>query len=224
MNSERDLEIGKKHSETILLIFSLAIFLLNDFIFFFQFYSWVYYVADYFLKSLIVIGIFLTLKADPSNPPYLKVSKGRIFPALIWTVALILFGLIIDQWLWRILESFLPTRPGRYFPWIHNPIFNFIDLTIGIILVAFTEEYIFRYLLIKKLKAKLPFVTSVIAAAVIFGLAHWSYGYTAILIPLLWGLVSVISVQKTKSLIPAMIAHYAVDVVAFSGVLNGFFH
>lgn len=224
MNNKQNIKTVKNSSETLLLIFSLAIFVLNDLIFFFHFYSWFYYVADYLLKGLIVIGIILVINKNPSNKQYLKISRKKILPTIGWTISLIILGLLIDQWLWRILDPILPSfSVNHFFPNIQSPILNIFDLTFGLILVAITEEYIFRYLIIEKLNNILPNVISIVIAAIIFGLAHWSFGTTAIIIPILWGLISAVSVQKMKSLIPVIIAHYIVDIVAFSGVLNGFF-
>jgi len=53
-----------------------------------------------------------------------------------------------------------------------------------------------------------------------FGLIHWSLGLSAIVHTAIIGNVFMVCVWKTGSVLPTIIAHFWVNYVAFSGVLN----
>ncbi|MSO53947.1 MAG: CPBP family intramembrane metalloprotease [Rhodospirillales bacterium] len=55
-----------------------------------------------------------------------------------------------------------------------------------------------------------------IASSFAFGLIHWSHGVASIADAFIAGLLLMIVVRRTRSLLPAIGAHYAIDLVLFA--------
>lgn len=216
--------IIEKNRENLLLWVALAVFYLNDFLYLFYSSPTVFYLSDYLLKGMLFIGIIAIFRRNNENIRYLQVPKKSIPAIILWTVALLVIGIFIDQIAWRYLSKLLPQFNWQlHFHSISNPFYKIFDLTIGIFLVAFTEEYIFRYLIVKKLRQNFSVVVASILSLVIFGFAHWSFGLTAIVSTMLWAVLPLISVLRLNSLVPAIIAHYLTNVISFSGVIEKIF-
>ena len=210
-----------KSQKNLLLLVSLLIFYLNDLLFIFNPSKLVFYLSDYFFKGLIFAGIIIVIKSNKEEFVLLKVSKRGISLTIYWTIFLVVAGVIIDQLVWRILYDVLPKIDWQLgFPTLSNPFFIIFDLTIGIFIVAFTEEYIFRYLLVDKLRNKLSLVCAAFISLVMFSLAHWSFGLTALFSTFLWAFLPLVSVLRLRSLLPAMISHYLTDLISFSGIVD----
>lgn len=210
--------VKEEKSEKLLLLIALSVFYLNDILFLFKPSAIVFYLSDYLMKGIIFIGIIFVIKRDKEAFRYLAIPKTKILSSILWTAALIVSGIIIDQIVWRSLYNVLPKLNWQLsFPVLPNPVHKIFDLTIGIFLVAFTEEYIFRYLLPMKLTQRFSMFIAAASSLVLFGLAHWSFGLTALISTTMWAVLPLVSVLRLKTLVPAMIAHYVTDVIAFSG-------
>ena len=87
-------------------------------------------------------------------------------------------------------------------------------------LVAFTEEIVFRscYLFVLKDKIKSK-VLIIIISCIVFGMIHWSLGLHAIITNAIWGIMPMISLMTTNSIWPAIVAHYLTNFIAFSGII-----
>jgi len=107
-----------------------------------------------------------------------------------------------------------------FYPSYDNNFIKIFDLTIGIMLIAFTEEIIFRsyylFVLRERIKSK---ILIILVSCIVFGLSHWSLGLHSIITTAIWGIMSMISLIITKSIWPAIIAHYLTDFVAFSEII-----
>ena len=209
-----------KVNETLIIVYAFLIFYLNDILFLIDSSPAVFYTSDYLLKGILFILILLSFKTNNDGRGYLRFSGLKAGQTVFWTVLLVTSGILIDQLLWRSLETVIPGSPWqlKFYP-TQNTVLKIFDLSVGIFLVAFTEEYIFRYLVVKKAGKVLPRVSAIILALVLFGFAHWSFGPVAIITTALWAVLPMISVLRLRSLIPAMIAHFVTDVIAFSGII-----
>ena len=212
---------NKNTRENQLLGLALAGFYLNDFLFLFNSSALVFYLSDYLFKGALFTGIVLILKRNGADMDYFKFPKCRTQVVILWIAVLLVIGILIDQGVWRFLNTLLPQFGWQiFYPMLTSPIHKIFDLTVGIFLVAFTEEYIFRYLIVKKLRSKISIGLTAVISLLLFGLAHWSLGLTAIFSTMLWAVLPLISVFRLKSLWPAIIVHYLTDVLAFSGLID----
>ncbi|OGR07989.1 MAG: hypothetical protein A2511_06745 [Deltaproteobacteria bacterium RIFOXYD12_FULL_50_9] len=198
----------------------VAIFLLNDLpLMHAKSYTlWIF--IDYAVRVLVLSLItYLVLEKGA------KISEFGLVPIKIkdgieWSLLLSLIGVLIDQIVWRFFEYNLPQTKMMSFPAPTSSILNVIDLTFGLILVSFSEELVFRGYFCTVAKGFLKNKTAVmVLAALAFGLSHWSLGLHAIITTGLWGILPMIALMKTGSIIPALVSHYVTNLVAFSGII-----
>jgi membrane protease YdiL (CAAX protease family) len=106
-------------------------------------------------------------------------------------------------------------RLGRY-PTLHGWV-RVLDIVLGLALVAYSEEILFRRCARHILRVKLgDGFLMVITTAVIFAAAHWTFGFVNIVTAGCIGIVAMIFYQKSEAIWPVVVAHYLTDIVAFS--------
>jgi len=89
----------------------------------------------------------------------------------------------------------------------------------SVVVAPFFEEIIFRGLLFTTLRRRFDWFPSALISAGIFGLAH-GYGILGFLTVFFSGIVWAWMVEKTRSLVPSMIAHAADNLIFTTGVLT----
>ncbi|HOO56596.1 MAG TPA: type II CAAX endopeptidase family protein [bacterium] len=214
-----------KNNKNILL-FSFVLFcvpfFLNDFsnIYVKDWRLWLF--IDYTAVKLLPFILFIRLvKTKTATIADFGFGTHRIPLSLI----IILFaypvcGLLIDQLLYNVLENLIPgTRIGTYTP-ITNKVFDWIDLTFGLAMVAFFEELIFRgfaYRVISD-RVKNP-VWIIIISSTIFGLIHWSLGVPNIITAGLIGAVFMYCYVIHRNIVPLIIVHFLINFLSFAGIL-----
>ena len=135
----------------------------------------------------------------------------------LWPLLLTVSGILIDQVGWRFLEEILPHTELASMPKIKNSFMNIFDLTFGVALVALSEEAVFRGYFFSALHHRLSPRALVGLSAVLFGMIHWSQGLHAVVSTALWGILPMVCMVRTGSIIPGLIAHYSTDVVSLGG-------
>lgn len=203
---------------------SVLPFVLNDFLFIpLQNHYYAVATIDYLTRLFalsIVAWSIVNSKITFSNLginrlPLWGSEDRRVF--IGWSIVLVLVCVGIS----RINETFLPNL------WKNTVLFDFplypssgarlFDLTIGIALVAISEELIFRGLLMSWLNEKGLVVSKVILIqAAVFALIHWSCGAKNILYCFLWAIPCGMFFSKYKNIYPCIVAHYFTDLFAFS--------
>jgi hypothetical protein len=87
-----------------------------------------------------------------------------------------------------------------------------LDMTLGLGLVAVSEEIVFRGVALSALK---PFtrnpVVILLVSSLIFALIHWSTGLGNILDSFAYGLLFMAVTLRTGSIVPATVIHYCLD-------------
>jgi uncharacterized protein len=147
------------------------------------------------------------------------VRQGPVAMAAMFAV-LTLVGTIIDQNGYRLLEGLPGYAPLGGMPPITNPTWDWIDLTLGLLLVGIVEELVFRGVMLRFLRNYTQSTFAiVIISALVFGLIHWSLGLNAVLVTTVIGAVFMIAYIRTGSLLPVMLAHFAVNFIDFAGVV-----
>ena len=203
-------------SKVVSLIILISIFLLND-LFFIHVKSWqAFLVVDYGSRILAILIILYLLKSRRCTLAELGYNKIRVRAFIAWSVILCATGILIDHYGWKFFMKILPNTALFNFPGIENKFVKIFDLSIGMILVSLTEETIFRGYCFSVLKDYIKNPVALVAvSAVIFGSIHWSLGLDAVIMTALWSILPMISVIRTGSILPALIAHYATDFMYF---------
>ena len=192
-------------------------FFLNDLFFWWAegYLAWLGF--DYLFKAIALLLVWVWVQRGGS---WAQLGLVRLpwRPLLFWTVGLSLLGVAIDQSVpgWMMAAGYDWRLFG--FPAIDSSAVLAFDLSFGLALTAVSEEVVFRGFAILAL---LPFirrpVVLVLGSSLLFGAVHWGLGPAVILTAALWGIVPAVSVVVTRSIYPAIIAHYVTNFVDFSG-------
>lgn len=197
-----------------------SLYLLNDF-FLAMAFSWQGYVAvDYATRFLTLGLLWFWWKRKKMDLPDL----GFTFPGWKafagWSLLLSGTGILILGLLeynptpWNnatALVSFFPITDSGW---------KLFDLYGGLLLVALTEEIVFRGLFLAAFRERFRSPAALVAvSSLVFALIHWSAGFDAVLAAFLWALLPMVSVLRTGSIFPAIIAHFLGNYALFSGLL-----
>jgi len=193
----------------------LAPLYLNDFAFIVLKGSDIVYVIDHAVRIAVLAMMMLwplsrkiALEVEPARPR----TGLAIFAIVMIGVADLLSGRFIEvpltSWAeWTVLFQFHS---------LQNPTLYWLDLTIGLILVALSEELICRKFAYSWLKsAGRPGWKIVLISSVLFALSHWSKGIGNISTAILFGLLAMIVYLKMKRIWPLILAHWIVNFIAF---------
>ena len=202
-------------------VFLCIPFFLNDFSNIFFSYDYRLWLAIEYTAKAWVLGYvgYLVLNKTISFAD-LGLKRVRLPQFIFWTILMCVAGLFLDQVGGRFWTSILPnTRLGNY-PNISNPVLYQVDLYIGLFLfTGVVEEIIFRGLAFTILSKKYRSMGKVfLISSLLFGLIHWSLGLNAIFNTAIIGMVFMVVMWRTGSVLPLILAHFIVDYVDFSGL------
>jgi uncharacterized protein len=168
------------------------------------------------IVALAILAAIPSARAVAFRRDKLEISLVEIAS---WIIGIVILERL-SQWPRRLINAAFPVIVlGRY----PQPIgwLNVFDLVFGLALVAASEEIIFRRYLREALRPYLgdgnfAFLT----AAVLFGAYHWWTGIGNILLAALIGGSLMLMFRRSTALWPVVLAHYLVDLIAFSGLLR----
>lgn len=196
-------------------------FYLNDFsnIFITDWRLWILtdYVGVKLVPFAVVYGLIRTNKMTFESFGLTRVSFikfGTVF--LIATLA----GTFIDQNGYLLPNIFPGYPPLGRIPAITNPLWRWIDLSIGLLMVGLSEELVFRGYLRTFLSRYTENIFVIIAtSALAFGFIHWSGGLHTVLVTSIIGAVFMTIYMRTNSLFAIMLAHFAINFIDFADVI-----
>ncbi|MFW5838129.1 MAG: CPBP family intramembrane glutamic endopeptidase [Desulfovibrionaceae bacterium] len=192
-------------------------FVLNDFAdpVLRDFPSWA--LLDYALRILALAGLALAAPALGFSRRDLRLVPADGRRTIIYALALSLGAVLLDQIAAPALASLIPGWDLPGMPAYPGPAWESVDLTFGLALVAVSEELLFRGAVPAAMRRLgWPPGAVMAGACALFGIIHWSNGPAAILVTGLIGALFLCSAQRTGSLVPAIIAHYVVNLLAFA--------
>ncbi len=196
-------------------------FYLNDFsnIYVTDWRLWIFidYTSVKLFPFLIVLWLISTKRMRSPEfglIPQTAISFVTVF--LIGTLAVI----FILQNGYLILNGF-PGYPrlGKM-PEITSPLWLWIDLTIGLLMVGVFEELVFRGYLCTFISryTRRPWMI-VGVSAVAFGFIHWSGGLHMVMLTAAAGAVFMLLYLQTRSLPAIILAHFAVDFIDTASII-----
>jgi len=130
----------------------------------------------------------------------------------LWIVGFVLF----DRLLWRGLGDFLPKGAIAGMPppagWL-----RVFDLTFGLVLVAYSEEIVFRRCARHVVADGLgDGAAMVIVTSILFAAYHWWTGIGNIVVVGIVGVYAMIFYQRSEAIWPVVVGHYLTDLVVFA--------
>lgn len=198
-----------------------APFYLNDYanIFIKDWRLWL--LIDYTaVKIFPFLVVFWLIRSHKMQPFEFGLTFQPVIPFV--TVFLIgaLAGTFIDQNGYMIMDRFPGYAPLSGMPAIENPLFKWIDLTAGLLMVGIFEELVFRgylHTLLARYTRNAFIIIGISSAA--FGFIHWSGGLHQVIVTSAIGAVFMTLYLRTHSLFAIMLAHFAVNFIDFAGVI-----
>ena len=185
-------------------------------------HDWRWWLAiDYVAVKLLPLAALAWLwRSGRLAPAELGLAPQPALAFAVTTLGLALVATVIDQNAYRVLAGLPGYPPLGAMPPIPVPFAEWIDLTVGLALVAAVEELVFRawlYRALRRRTANGAIILAVSAAA--FGLIHWSGGLHQVLITAVIGALFMGAYMRTRRIAPIIGAHFAVNFVDFAGVV-----
>lgn len=203
------------------LILLVSPFYLNDFatIFIKDWRLWLF--IDYVGVKLFPFVVTLWLiRSKKMRPVEFGLTTQSMPSFLVVFLVVALVGTVIDQNGYQLITKLPGYSPLGSMPAITSPVWNWVDLTLGLLMVGVFEELIFRgfmhTFIIKYTENSLAIV---VISSVAFGLIHWSLGLHVVLITSIIGAVFMIAYLRTQSLPAIIFAHFAINFIDFAGVV-----
>lgn len=198
------------------LLVPIAIFYLNDLAFIALQTTHAIYLADYLFRIAALIwivcvpGLFLAARQAPS-------SNTKIPEMFVWAVLLTFVFLVIDLRFSHSVSVGDAWHGAFQFPTIQMRWLKAFDLSVGILLVALSEEVIFRRLLFKWFQQRgCGTINIVVLSAACFALAHWGVGLANVMITFAFGVLAMTVYLRCKRLWPVVIPHFLIDFFNFA--------
>lgn len=194
--------------QTILLISLTLVFYLNDYLFIYLKSPLVILFADYFLR-FIVIGILLKYSKAPYSE---NLGLKKINPVLIIFYSLIILS--IGYYLFSNfrpqLELKIPGTQSLLFSPLNNSFLKVLDLSLGLVLISFSEELLFRGFYTKVLE-KWNVNIMIVFSSLVFALAFWGLGLPYIIVAFIFGLIIHMIRIVSKSIYPCLLGHFLLN-------------
>ena len=192
-------------------------FYLNDFLFIY----WIGQTTLYFIDYAVRIAILAVCLGLPSYRAVSLVPLSEARLGWLWVLALIPACILADRAAHIWIEPLVIDWVGRtglfYFGAIESAPLRLFDLTVGLMLVALSEELVFRKFALKWLKdAGVGSTACVLISASVFALMHWGSGLNRIAATFVFGALAMAFYMRHTRLWPLVIAHYVTNFIAFS--------
>ena len=197
----------------------VSLYLIND-LFYLSSDSYIkWMLVDYTVRLVTLIGLFVLYKE------YI-IDKGTFcfgsYP-LNKTLGIVTVFTIVGVLIFVVIEAnfqSLNFYKGTSFPEATNVYLHWFDLTIGLLLVALSEEVLFHSYFYALFKDRLAPRNLIILSALLFSLIHWSNDMTNILAVFIWALIAMKIFLHTKSIWPLVIVHLATNFILFIDVID----
>jgi membrane protease YdiL (CAAX protease family) len=196
-------------------------FYLNDFSnIFISDWRWWLFIDYTAVKCLPLILAFWLIYSNKMQAFEFGLRTQSLFSFIVTFVIVALIGTVIDQNGKLLIATFPGYTPLGGMPEIISPVWNWVDLTFGLLLVGVCEELVFRgYLCTFISRYTESSFAIVLLSSVAFGFIHWSSGLHAVIISSVIGAVFMTAYLLTRSLPAIILAHFAINFIDFAGVI-----
>jgi len=190
-------------------------FYLNDFsnIYVSDWRIWILidYTSVKFFPFLVVLWLISTKRMQ--FPEFGLAPQTAISFITVFLIGTLSVTFIIQNG-YLILNWFPGYQRLGQMPEITSPLWRWIDLTVGLLMVGIFEELVFRGYLHTFITryTRRPWII-VGASAIAFGFIHWSGGLHMVMLTAVAGAVFMLLYMQTFSLPAVMLAHFAVDFI-----------
>lgn len=192
----------------------LVPFLVNDFVFAARQGSYDIYLADYGFR-IVVIGAILAWPAARELAVEHRRRRGWAILALLSAFLLPLTE-IPGEGLDTLVDELTGLLGVFRYPRIHDPLLYWIDLTAGLLLVAVSEELVFRKFARQWLEdLRFGPVAMILISSAVFGLVHWGGGAGHVAYTAMVGAAYMTVYLMFNRLWPLVVAHWLQNFLVF---------
>ncbi|MGQ9653724.1 MAG: CPBP family intramembrane glutamic endopeptidase [Thermodesulfobacteriota bacterium] len=196
-------------------------FYLNDFAnIYVKSWAWWLFMDYVGVKLFPLLTIHFLLRRTKLRASEFGLTPQRKPPFLGVFLALTLLGTAMDQNGYKMIEGLPGYTALGSMPAITDTVWNWIDLTLGLLAVAAVEELVFRgyaHAFMSRYTRSQAVIVAISSAA--FGLIHWSLGLHSVLITAGIGAMFMLAYVITRSLPAIVLAHFAVNFIDYAGVI-----
>lgn len=173
------------------------------------------YLIDYAQRALIIALGWAAL-ADSFRRPLPPITDRVWLWALGGAAAIV----AVDTWTGgQDLRAAFDTAlfPEVSFPPLENEVWQAVDLTFGLVLVAVSEELVFRRLWADWWDARGGGRAGLyVGSALVFGLLHLPQGLADTAVAVVWGVLLMYLYRRSRSLALVILVHFIVDLWYFT--------
>ena len=208
-------EVSLGRRDWFLFALVLAPFYLNDFLLIDAKSATAVLIIDYGSRVLSLAILFLT----PSLRTIVLASlrmPAMFWESIGWILVCTAVVASVHEFAGRVISRLVPGLDLFDFPVIENNLVRWLDLTLGLALVAISEELIFRSAMGPLLRQRAYSPAAVLwVSAILFAAIHWSGGLGVIVTALVAGVLFMWVYQRIGSVVPLIVAHFLVDFLLF---------
>ncbi len=172
-------------------------------------------IADYG-QRIIVIAVILflpPLRSAVRNAIRFNLSVFHFLAAPLFIAFLVIAShFVIEVPIYRAFPEAVLFK----YPPPTSDVLHAFDLSIGLVMVAVSEEFTFRVLVPRFLSNHIGSATVVLVlSSLLFGLIHWSHGPGSVTVAFIAGLMWMVLVRRSGSVVPAIISHFLANLWFF---------
>lgn len=175
--------------------------------------AWIFWDYAGRLGTLAVLGAIPSARIVAFQWERLRTAPWE---NTVWIVGIVLVDHYLCGWIRRTINSALPATVLGVYPELHGWL-QIVDGTFGLVLVAFSEEVVFRRCARHLFQLYLnDGYALLVVTSILFGAYHWWTGIGNIIEAVLIGGLSMLFYRRSGALWPVVLAHYLMDFIDFA--------
>lgn len=174
----------------------------------------VWLTVDYVARCVSLLGVMLGFQSGLIEPPRFRagwLASGAVLAALVSA------EFVQQAFIFPILRDNLNYLRFSSMPQITDVNVRAADLVFGLLLVAVSEELVFRRLMFAMFGSK-KFLSVTLLSALIFALVHLTSGIADTVNTFLSGVLLGSAFWLTRRVSVCIVAHYVINFKIFSGI------
>ena len=163
--------------------------------------------------GLAVLGAIPSARTVAFRWERLRISLWEV---AAWIIVIVLTDHYFCGWIRRLINTTLPATVLGHYPEPHGLLY-FIDAVFGLVLVAYSEEIVFRRCARNAFQTYLSDGSAlIVVTSILFAAYHWWTGIGNIVEAALIGILLMLFYSRSCALWPVVLGHYLTDVVDFA--------
>ncbi len=173
-------------------------------------------IIDWVERVLIIFGLLSIGERFVWQAPLRRVPLTGPQWGVVTLLSILVF--VVFEFVFVVVWPYLPHWPNFGYGVITVDVIFWLDMTLGLVLVAVSEEWVFRQLAYRRgTLLGHPPMRIVFESSGAFALAHMPSGIFAVAAAFFFGLIAMLLYRRTGSFFLLVLIHYFVNLSSFSG-------